>query len=72
MFTVVETQKSAPATAGAALVQTFADKSDAFARYHTILAAASKSGLLKHSATILDENGAYIISECHGTETVEE
>lgn len=72
MYTVVEIQKTIPDGAGAALVQTFADKADAFARYHTILAAASKSGLLKHSATILTEEGGYLISECHGTETVEE
>lgn len=66
MFIVVEFQKSAQGIA--CLVNDYADRGDAEAKYHTVLTAASKTSLLKHGATMLTEDGVYIKSECYGTE----
>lgn len=49
----------------ATLVTTHADLQDARAKYHTILAAAAKSGLPLHGALILEENGAQVARECY-------
>lgn len=40
-------------------------RSDAENKYHTVLAYAAISGLLSHSATMLDEKGYYVKSECY-------
>lgn len=40
-------------------------QSEAEQKYHTILAYAAVSGILSHSATMLDEKGYYIKSECY-------
>ena len=42
-------------------------RSDAENKYHTVLAYAAISGLLSHSATMLDEKGYYVKSECYVT-----
>lgn len=67
MFIVAELQKN---TEGAVtgIVTAHADMADGNAKYHTILAAAYKSGLLRHSATMLTEEGEYIKSEAYGSE----
>lgn len=40
-------------------------RSEAEQKYHTVLSYAAVSGLLSHSATMLDEKGYYIKSECY-------
>ena len=40
-------------------------RSEAEQKYHTVLSYAAVSGLLSHSATMLDEKGYYIQSECY-------
>ena len=40
-------------------------RSEAENKYHTVLAYAAISGILSHSATMLDEKGYYIKSECY-------
>lgn len=49
----------------ATLVTTHADIQGARAKYHTVLAAAAKSGLPLHGALILEENGAQVARECY-------
>lgn len=43
------------------------NRSEAEQKYHTVLSYAAVSGLLSHSATMLDEKGYYIKSECYVT-----
>ena len=66
MFIVIEFQQTA-VDAMSTLVTAYSDRSDAEAKYHTILTTASKTTLLKHGATMLTEDGAYIKSEVYGT-----
>lgn len=40
-------------------------RSEAENKYHTVLAYAAISGLLSHSATMLDEKGNHVKSECY-------
>ena len=40
-------------------------RSEAEQKYHTVLSYAAVSGLLSHSATMLDEKGYYVKSECY-------
>ncbi len=47
------------------LNNSYANRSDAENKYHTILAYASKSDLAIHSAVMLTEEGYYIKSECY-------
>ena len=47
------------------LDNSYADRSDAENKYHTILAYAAKSDLPIHSAVMLTEEGYYIKSECY-------
>ena len=42
-----------------------ATRSEAEQKYHTVLSYAAVSGLLSHSATMLDEKGYYVKSECY-------
>ncbi len=63
MFIVIEIQKS---NGQLATIDTPYDNyKDAMAKYHTILAAAAKSGLDRHSAVILDEYGKELVSESY-------
>ena len=39
--------------------------SEAEQKYHVVLSYAAVSGLLSHSATMLDDKGYYIKSECY-------
>ncbi len=66
MFIVIEIQKSNGQIA--TIVNAYDDIKDAKARYHTILAAAAKSGLERHGAVILSESGATIANESYVTE----
>lgn len=63
-YIVMEIQKD-KAGKIATLVTSHADIQDARAKYHTVLAAAAKSGLPLHGALILEENGAQIARECY-------
>ena len=67
MFVVIEIQAGETV---ATLVNSYADRNEAEAKYHTILAYASKSDIPKHSAVMLTEEGYYIKSETykHGGE----
>ena len=72
MFIVIEFQKTAVDTI-ATIVNTYTDRGDAESKYHLILTSAAKTTLLKHGATMLTEDGAYIKSEAYGTNaTIEE
>lgn len=54
MFIVIEIQKSNGQIA--TLDTPYDNYRDAMAKYHTILAAAAKSGLERHGAIIITEN----------------
>lgn len=64
MFVVIEIQKSAVDQV-AALTTTHTTREEAEQKYHTVLAYAAVSNLLSHSATMLDERGSQIKSECY-------
>ena len=64
MLVVIEIQKTVAGQI-AALTTTHATRSEAEQKYHTVLAYAAVSGLLSHSATMLDEKGYYVKSECY-------
>lgn len=66
-YIVIEIQKD-KSDKIATLVTTHADIQDARAKYHTVLAAAAKSGLPLHGALILEENGAQVARECYEIE----
>lgn len=67
MFIVVEFQKSAQ-NAMSCLVNAYENRADAEEKYHQVLQYAAKTTLLKHGATMLTEDGAYLKSEPYGTE----
>ena len=66
-YLVIEIQKSLvnDQVTVAQLTTVHSSRSDAENKYHTVLAYAAISGLLSHSATMLDEKGYYIKSECY-------
>lgn len=66
-FLVIEIQKGKDGKI-ANLVTAHDRINDAQAKYHTILAAAAKSGLPSHAAVILEENGSEIAHECYVNE----
>lgn len=66
-FLVIEIQKDDRGKI-ANLVTAHDRINDAQAKYHTILAAAAKSGLPSHAAVILEENGSEIAHECYVNE----
>lgn len=63
MFLVVEIQKTEDGHLAVPPVTEHEDIKDAKAKYHEILAAAAKSGLPRHSAVILHEDGHSIVNE---------
>ena len=63
MFLVVEIQKTADGHLAVPPVSEYEDWNDAAAKYHAILAAAAKSGLPRHSAVILHEDGHSVANE---------
>lgn len=56
MYIVIEIQTNADGTVGN-LVYAYADKNEAYSKYHSILAAAAISALPKHAAVILQNDG---------------
>lgn len=67
MYIVVEFQKSAQNTMSC-LVNAYENRADAEEKYHEVLRYAAKTTLLKHGATMLTEDGAFLKSEPYGTE----
>lgn len=68
MYIVVELQTN---DTTANIVNAYTDRNVAEQRYHDILSAAAVSGVHKHAAVMLTEEGYYIKSE-HYTHEVEE
>lgn len=67
MYIVVEIQTNADGTVGN-LVFAYADKNEAYSKYHSILASAAISALPKHAAVILQNDGLPLEFRCfeHG------
>lgn len=61
MFAVIEIQRNG-ATA-TPITTLFADKGDAYNKYHTVLAAAAVSQIEEHSAILVSEEGNYMFHE---------
>lgn len=72
-FVVIELQTYTDGTVGN-IVTAFTDRGQAEQKYHTILAAAAVSGLPKHAAVLLSNDGHSLMYQCyrHEAETVEE
>ena len=72
MYYVIEIQTNADGTHGT-LVYDFTDRNAAFAKYHTVLAAAAQSSVLVHTCVILTREGTLLTSEhfIHPVETKE-
>ena len=62
MFIVIEIQKNAQGQV-ATLLTAYDSLREAQSKYYTILAAAAKSGLPRHGAAILYEDGKEIASQ---------
>ena len=69
MFIVIEIQKNTDGSVGN-LVWSFADRDEAFSKYHAVLSAAAISSLPVHSCAVLFENGEQIAQQSykHGAE----
>lgn len=65
MMAVIEFQKSGTIST---VANDYADPADAEVRYHTILTYAPKSGLAKHGAIMLREDGTRVKAEWYGTD----
>ena len=72
MYYVIEIQTNADGTHGT-LVYDYAYRNAAFAKYHTVLAAAAASSVMVHACAILTREGAPVAHECfvHPVETGE-
>jgi len=62
MYIVIELQTTGETTA-IPPITTYTNWQQAYAKYHTILAAAAVSTVPKHAAVILNEEGAVIRNE---------
>ena len=71
MYVVIEIQKFSD-TSLSTLVDSYVDISDAESKYHTILAAASKSNVYQHSAAMLNDDGRIIKTESYSHEPQQE
>lgn len=73
MYIVIELQTNAEGPVGN-FVWSYADKNEAFSKYHTVLAAAAVSALPVHSCVILRNDGLQIAAQSyeHGAPEVEE
>ena len=69
-YIVVEIQTAANGTV-ATIVNDYADRNAAEARFHTILAAAAASTLAKHAAIMFSEEGFPLRNECYTHEAEE-
>lgn len=65
MYIVVEMQTNNGTTAVVTPISTYADRNDAEAKYHTVLAAAAKSSVEKHACVVLTEEGFPLLRECY-------
>lgn len=61
-YYVIEIQTNADGTAGT-LVYDFTDRNAAYAKYHTVLAAAATSSVMVHACTILTREGVQLEHE---------
>lgn len=61
MFAVIEIQKNG-ATA-TPITNLYADKGEAYSRYHSILASAATSNVEEHSAILVSEEGGYLLHD---------
>lgn len=73
MYIVFEVQTNKDETAST-LVTTYptSEKSQAESKYHLILSAAAVSGVYKHSAFMLKDDGRLLKSECYTHDTINE
>lgn len=62
MFVVIEIQKTTDGSISN-LVWAFADRDEAFSKYHAVLSAAAISSLPVHSCAVLFENGEQIAQQ---------
>ena len=69
MYIVIEIQTNADGTVGN-LVFAYAEKNEAYSKYHSILAAAAVSALPRHAAVIIENDGHPLEFRCfeHGGE----
>lgn len=63
-YIVIELQTAADGSVGN-IVTACDDRRDADAKYHTILAAAAKSGLPAHAAVLMTSQGYALRNECY-------
>lgn len=61
-YLVIEIQNNADGTSGN-LIYEYDDRNEAYAKYHTVLAAAATSHVLIHTCTILTREGAQLAAE---------
>ena len=61
-YIVIEIQNNADGTTGN-LINTYADREDAEAKYHTVLSAAAKSAVMIHACAMLTSTGEHVKSE---------
>jgi hypothetical protein len=61
MFAVIEIQKNG--ASATPITTLFADKDDAYSKYHQVLAAAAISTVREHSAILVSEEGNYMFRE---------
>ena len=64
MFAVIEMQTTNGVTA-VVPPATYADRNQAEAKFHTILASAAVSAVEIHSCAVLDERGVAILNHCY-------
>ena len=69
-YIVIEIQTGWDGTVGN-IVTAYDTKNEAESHYHTVLAAAAISTIMKHSAVIMDEEGAVYGSMCYRHERTE-
>lgn len=68
MFYVIEIQTT---STGAVIPFCFADRNEAEAKYHSLLAVASVSTVRKHGAMLFNDDGFVIKSEVYEHEVTE-
>ena len=69
MYIVMELQTNKDGTLGS-LITTYDNEREAESKYHTILASAAISGLPKHTALIMTEDGMVQMARCFVNEDV--
>ena len=68
MYLVIELQKTSPDTV-ANIVTAHSNLNDAYAKYHTVLAAAAVSSVPSHSAVMITDKGGLICADSFDHET---